>query len=125
MAETWTDERVDRIIGTLLRVGVVASAVLVSAGGVIYLIRHGREVPDYSVFHGQPPEFIRLGPIVAGALQGRGRHIVQCGLLVLMATPIARVCFSVAAFAIQRDWVYVAITLLVLAILLYSLIWGG
>ena len=50
---------------------------------------------------------------------------IATGLLVLMATPVARVCFSVAAFAIQRDWVYVAITLLVLAILLYSLVWGG
>ena len=56
------------------------------------------------------------------ALQGRGRGIIQLGLLLLIATPIARVVFSVYAFARQRDRTYVLVTLVVLAVLLYSLI---
>jgi len=47
--------------------------------------------------------------------------IIQLGLLLLIATPVARVAFSVVAFAAERDWLYVAITLIVLAILIYSL----
>jgi uncharacterized membrane protein len=47
--------------------------------------------------------------------------LIQFGLLLLIATPAARVVFSVAGFAIERDWMYVAITLLVLLTLLYSL----
>ena len=53
------------------------------------------------------------------ALQGRG--IIQLGLLLLIATPVARVAFSIVAFGVQRDRMYMAITLIVLATLLYSL----
>jgi len=54
----------------------------------------------------------------------RGRGIIQLGLLLLIATPVARVAFSIAAFAMQRDRLYVVVTLMVLAILLYSLTSG-
>ena len=54
----------------------------------------------------------------------RGRGLIQFGLLLLIATPVARVAFSVAAFAIQRDRLYVVVTLIVLAILTYSLAGG-
>ncbi|HZT76267.1 MAG TPA: DUF1634 domain-containing protein [Vicinamibacterales bacterium] len=52
-------------------------------------------------------------------------RVVQVGLLLLIATPIARVVFSVVGFSRQRDWLYVAVTLTVLALLLYSLAWAG
>ena len=50
--------------------------------------------------------------------------MIQLGLLVLIATPIARVAFSLVAFALQRDRIYVIVTLIVLAVLLYSLTGG-
>ena len=43
------------------------------------------------------------------------------GLLLLIATPIARVALSLIAFARQRDRMYVCITTLVLGLLLFSL----
>jgi uncharacterized membrane protein len=42
-------------------------------------------------------------------------------LLLLIATPVARVLFSVLGFGLERDWMYVVITLLVLALLVYTL----
>jgi uncharacterized membrane protein len=57
-------------------------------------------------------------------LSFRGRGIIQLGLLLLIATPIARVALSVVAFAIQRDRLYVVATLVVLAVLMYSLTGG-
>jgi uncharacterized membrane protein len=51
--------------------------------------------------------------------------LIQLGLLILIATPIARVAFSVVAFLYQRDWMYVAVTLMVLGLLVYSLFGGG
>jgi uncharacterized membrane protein len=59
--------------------------------------------------------------IVTGALAPWGRGLIPLGLLLLIATPVARVAFSVVAFARQRDATYVAITFTVLALLLYSL----
>jgi uncharacterized membrane protein len=50
------------------------------------------------------------------------RGLIQLGLLVLILTPIGRVTFSVFAFVYQRDWMYVAITLIVLVLLLTSLL---
>jgi uncharacterized membrane protein len=45
-------------------------------------------------------------------------------VLLLVATPVARVAFSIVGFALERDRLYVVITTIVLAILLYSLIAG-
>ena len=47
--------------------------------------------------------------------------MIQFGLLLSIATPVARVAFSVVAFALQRDWLYIVVTLIVLAVLTYSL----
>jgi uncharacterized membrane protein len=65
-----------------------------------------------------------MSGIVKDALAFRGRGLIQLGLLLLIATPVARVAFSAVAFAIQRDRLYVAVTLIVLAVLIYSLTGG-
>ncbi len=121
---TWTEERTEGIIGNLLRVGVTVSAALVVLGGALYLARHGTETANYAVFRGEPSDLRALSGIVSDALQFRGRGIVQLGLLVLIATPVARVAFSVFAFARERDRLYVGVTLLVLAVLAFSLAGG-
>ncbi|SRR5579884_1854839 len=121
MAGAWTDQRVDDVIGNLLRAGVLTAAALAAVGGVVYLARHGGEPSDHHTFHGQPTDRTDPGDIVRSALSGSGRGIIQLGLLVLIATPVARVVFSVFAFSRQRDRTYVIVTLIVLAVLLYSL----
>jgi len=121
----WTDRRVDAIIGTLLRVGVIISAAVVLSGGGLYLVQHGSTVPDYRVFHGEPAYLRGVSGIAKEARSLDGRGLIQLGLLLLLATPIARVAFSVVAFVFQRDRTYVVVTLIVLAVLLYSLGSGG
>ncbi len=115
------DHRIEVIIGNLLRAGVLLAGAVVVLGAMVYLTRHGHELPSYSGFHGEPQEFRTLSGIFTGAFHGGGRALVQFGLVLLIATPVARVAFSVFAFAAERDWMYVVITLVVLAILLYSL----
>ncbi len=108
-------------IGTLLRIGVVLSASIVAIGAVIFLARHGAEQPAYSVFRGEPADLRSLRGIVEHALDLRGAGVIQLGLLVLLGTPVARVALAAYAFARQRDRLYVAVTLFVLAVLLYSI----
>ncbi len=91
-------------------------------GGILYLVRHGHEIPNYTTFHGEPESLKSLVEIFHGVLGMSARAIIQLGLLLLIATPVARVLFSAIAFAIERDGMYVVITLIVLAILLYSLL---
>jgi uncharacterized membrane protein len=120
----WSDTRVEQIMGSLLRAGVILAAALVLLGGVIYLFRHPGEAIDHRVFHGEPRSLESIWGIVQLAATGSARGLIQVGLLALIATPIARVMFSVYAFARQHDRLYVWITLVVLVLLLYSLIWG-
>jgi len=119
-----SDESIERMVSVVLRSGVLLSAFVVLAGGVYYLIRHGEEIADYRTFHGQPSIDRMVGQIIRGAIDLRGRSIIQAGILLLIATPIARVAVSLIGFAFERDGKYVAITAIVLAILLYSLTGG-
>ena len=122
--QKWTDQYVEELIGNLLQTGVIVASAVVFLGGAIYLTRHGLSAPQYHVFVGEPTDLRTLSGIVRDALALRGRGIIQLGLLLLIATPVARVAVSVAAFAIQRDRLYVVVTLMVLAILLDSLTSG-
>src|SRR5579864_6855459 len=88
-----TTEKMDSIVGNLLRAGVVLSGAIVLAGGLIYLARHGNDAPGYYVFRGEPADLRGLRGIFHDALSLRGRGIIQLGLLLLIATPVARVAF--------------------------------
>jgi uncharacterized membrane protein len=124
MSKRWRDDRIEGIIGTLLRTGVILAASVVVSGAAIFLMRHGGERPNYRVFRGEPSELRSVRGIVAAAVTGGGRATIQLGLLLLVATPVARVVFSVLGFALERDRPYVVMTLLVLAILIFSLAGG-
>src|SRR5438128_1499217 len=120
----WTDEQVEQVVANLLRAGVLAAAVVVAAGGFLYLAKYGAMHFDHHTFHGEPEDLRSPSGILATALALRGRGVIQLGLLLLIATPVARVVFSVFAFARQRDFTYVGLTLIVLGVLLYSLFVG-
>ncbi|HUK66957.1 MAG TPA: DUF1634 domain-containing protein [Anaeromyxobacteraceae bacterium] len=117
----WTDERMERFIGGLLRAGVLVSVALVFLGALVSLLRHGGERQNFELFRGEPEALRGMAGIVTGAFALRGRSLIQLGLLVLVATPVARVAFSVLAFFLEDDKIYVVVTLVVLAILLASL----
>lgn len=118
----WSDERVEEVMGNLLRAGVILAAVVVLLGGTFYLIHYGTTSPDYRVFRGEPADLRSVAGILTDAIELRSRGLIQLGLLLLVATPIARVVFSVFAFARQYDLTYVVLTLIVLAVLIYSLV---
>lgn len=115
------DDRVEGLIAHLLRAGVVIAALVVIGGAVPYLGQHPRAHVDYRRFHGEPDNLKVVHGIIRTAFSGEPRGIMQLGLLLLIATPIARVMFSAAAFALEGDRMYVGFTMLVLAVLLYSL----
>jgi uncharacterized membrane protein len=120
-----SDERVEGIIGNLLRIGVIASALIVLIGGVLYLFDDGRQAaPDLRTFEPEPEKLRMPVLIIREAVRLRALSLIMLGLLLLIATPVVRVIFSIAAFALQRDYLYVLFTLLVLAVLMYSLLSG-
>lgn len=110
-----TDERMEVAIANLLRTGVGLAAALVLAGGAWYVASSGHGVPNYGQFH---PEMKGVGAL---ATLKWPEKLIEIGLLVLIATPVARVAFSLAAFAVERDRMYIWFTLAVLAVLIYSI----
>lgn len=121
----WTDREVELIIGRILQVGVLAAAAVVLAGGAMLLVVHGGGSADFREFRGQPAMLRSLQGIVAGVLAGDSRAVVQLGLVLLVATPVARVALALVAFLLQRDRLYAALSGLVLALLLYGLVLGA
>lgn len=115
----------DKIMAVLLRTGVLLAAGLVFVGGIVFLMRHPQPTTNYRVFQGEPEELRTIQGILREAGHLRGRGLIQLGLLVLIATPVARVLFSVFAFLYERDWIYVAVTIVVLSLLVYSLIFAS
>ena len=119
------DQKVERIIGVLLQTGVLLSILVALIGMTLYLGRAGLHVADFQVFRGEPFDLRGAPAIIAAALAGRREAVIQLGVLILIATPIARVLLSLAAFALQRDRTYVVVTLVVLVVLLSGLFGVG
>jgi len=121
----WNDQKIENIVGNLLRVGVSLSAFVVMFGDVIYLARHGRAPADYRAFRGEPTELRTLSGILHSAFTFHGKGIIQLGLVLLIATPVARVAFAIWGFAAEHDRMYMIFTGIVLIVLLYSLLGSG
>ena len=122
VTQTSSDRKIEQFISSLLKYGVLLASTVVLVGGILYLLRHGAEPADYQFFHGAPAEFCSPFAVVKAVLSGSSRGIIQLGILLLIATPVARVVFSVLVFLWQRDFIYVFITSFVLAGLIYGLI---
>jgi len=115
------EHTMETIIGNLLRTGVIASAAAVFTGGIMYLAARGGATANYKVFKNIDPALSNIKGIFAGAISMKPEGLIQLGLLLLIATPIARVAFSIFAFAKAKDRLYTIVTLLVFLVLMYSL----
>lgn len=116
------DKKMEVAMGRLLQFGVLLASVVVSAGGLMYVGAHAHSVVSYRTFASKPVQIQHPLELMHRVLAGNAAAIIQLGVLILVATPIARVTFAVIAFAVERDRLYVGISLLVLAVLAFSLL---
>ena len=112
----------EQIVGRLLQVGVLVATFVVVVGAVALLATRGAAVMDFSRFQGTTSELRSVGGVLDGVARRDPGAIVQLGLIVLIATPVARVALTLVAFVLQRDRLYVALTTVVLTVLLYGLL---
>ncbi len=107
----------DTAITILLRVGVVLSVTIIIAGTAITFVHHS----DYFSSSPGATHFPNtISEVVMGVRGGSGPAIMMAGLLVLIATPVARVALSIVIFVIERDRIYAAITTGVFIILMIA-----
>ncbi len=115
------DQSIDVTISYLLRIGVTLSALVVAVGGIWYLIQHGSKLPSYARFVSEPSDLLSTSSTLREAEHFDSSAIIMSGLLILIATPVLRVAFTIFAFAREKDWTYVTVAAIVLSILLFGL----
>ena len=120
-----TDERMELLMGRLLQTGVLIAAGVVAFGGVLYVLHHGGEHIAYRIFQPKPLNLRHPLSLVAILRSSGAVGIVAAGILILVATPICRVVFALVSFALERDRLYVVVSAVVLAALLFGLLHGG
>ena len=86
--------RLERLIGTVLRVGISTSSLCLACGVALF--------------------FMSGGPIAS--------MLLQAGIIILLATPVARVIVSIVQYVMARDWTFAALTTIVLVELAASAI---
>ncbi|RYY36283.1 MAG: DUF1634 domain-containing protein [Sphingobacteriaceae bacterium] len=116
-------DRLQIIIGNLLRIGVLASIVIAALGGIIFLLHHGAEQANYTQFKGIPL-YAQPAHIFNSIFELKGGAIIQAGIILLIATPVLRLLFAAVGFVIEKDHLYTFITLLVLSIITFSMLSG-
>jgi uncharacterized membrane protein len=119
------DAQMEMIMGRLLQVGVLLAATVVLVGGVLYVIKHAGGQADFRVFRPQPFSVRHPMALLRGIAGWQASAVIQLGILLLIATPICRVIFAVIGFLIERDRLYVVVSLVVLAVLLFGMLRGG
>ena len=126
----WKRKDVDSYMGKLLRSGVILSSIVTLVGGIVYLVQYHGHIPDYSPipsreeFPGTAEYLRHLTTIMDGIVAFDGASIIQLGVIILIATPILRVAFSVFTFLLEKDYLYVFITLVVLGIIVANMVLG-
>ena len=116
------DQRLEQIVGTILLVGVIVSAVIAILGGALYLATRGGAPADYHVFQEEPFYLRHVTAMATAAAAGHPRAIMQLGIVLLLATPLMRVVLSAIVFGIRRDALYVVVALIVFSVLLIGLL---
>jgi len=118
------DDRTEQVVANVLRLGVLIAAAVTLVGGVLYLMQAGATRPDYHVFHGQSSPLRSLAAVARGVAAGNAEAIVQAGVVLLSACPVARVALTLIAFAMRKDRLYALISAIVLVLLAYGLLGG-
>ncbi|MGJ7031814.1 DUF1634 domain-containing protein [Niabella hirudinis] len=121
----FTDKTLQTIIGTLLRYGVWLALSIGAIGGAVYLVKHGREPMHYASFTETDKSIGQLlKEMIAGIESHSGTSIIFLGIILLFLTPALRLVFSFIAFLIEKDYLYVLVTFIVMAIIGVSISLG-
>lgn len=114
--------KLDIAVGHALRIGVSLAAIVVMAGWVVMLVHSHGAAPNFREFHGSPVLLTHPVSIFGGKYSATSERTIMAGILLLIATPLARVVMCLVGFALERDRLYVLVSSIVLAVLLYSLL---
>jgi len=128
------DGVVELVISWLLRIGVWSSVTVIVVGLIMLVTtqqsallqahRGGLEGLLKDGIPGQPASITAYADVFASVGRGQPFGVIMLGLLILLLTPVLRVAVSIVAFLLEKDRLYTAITIVVLALLLTGVALG-
>ena len=121
------DTDIELAISKVLRYGVYIAMFFAIIGGSVYIYRHGKEPVGNQYAHYVEKDddfFDYVHKMFVGIFDGKGREIITLGIIVLLVTPTVRIVFSLFGYALEKDKMYMVITLIVLAIIAISVMGG-
>jgi len=112
----------NKIIGFILRYGVALSFVVVAVGTIMLFLESQTGYGPLGNAQTLSSDRFQVGlvPLIQGVASGRPYAVMGLGLIILFATPVARVFASIFLFLGEKRYVFVGITVIVLIILLLS-----
>lgn len=123
--EKFGEKDFQKIVGNVLRYGVWISLSVAFIGGIVYLLHHGSDIENYSVFKENDRNIFEvIGDVYKGLIQGRGESIIFLGIVLLFLTPVFRVLLSLFSFLLEKDYLYVVITAIVICVIIMSISFG-
>nr|WP_314498123.1 DUF1634 domain-containing protein [uncultured Chryseobacterium sp.] len=124
MKKNFTDVDLNRSVGNLLRLGVILS-VIISLVGFVKLFTEGFKMPrKYKLLEmGTSSEKV-WSQFWETLCKGEGMAIIQLGILILIFTPLMRIIFALIGYLKEKDYLYVLISSIVLAIMAVSFFTG-
>lgn len=121
------DEEIQKRLSEVMLIGVLISAAVIALGVVWFLAFHAGTRAGDHLFTGEPKYFENPASMVRRALDfgvfGERRSLIMIGIVLLLINPVVRVAFAALGFAWQKDRLFAAISLFVLAVLLFSFFW--
>ncbi|MBP1221670.1 putative membrane protein [Flavobacterium sp. 1355] len=123
--EKFGEKDFQKIVGNLLRYGVWISLSVAFIGGIVYLLHHGNDIENYSVFKENDRNIFEvIAAVYNGVIKGGGESIIFFGIVLLFLTPVFRVLLSLFSFLLEKDYLYVVITTIVIGIIIMSISFG-
>ncbi len=114
------EDRLRLLLARIMLWGVYLAAIVMIAGGVIFLLHHAGDKPGDHKFTGEPGDLRHPVAIINAALQGNDDCLIQAGVLLLLFNPLVRVAIAATGYAAARDRLYTCIAAIVLAVLAIS-----
>ncbi|MCK6476729.1 MAG: DUF1634 domain-containing protein [Phycisphaerales bacterium] len=115
------DRRFDMQLSRVLIWGTMAAGAVIAISAIVLVATQGRSTVRFTTFDPGLANGQSVAKVIRGVAALDPRSLLLLGVIMVIATPVLRVAFSLVTFAIERDRLYVLITAVVLAVLGYSL----
>lgn len=121
----FTDKQLQSVIGNVLRYGVLSALTVTILGGIILLLKDSQQTVSFSTFVEKDQNLVVVfQTILNGLKEWNGESIIYLGVLLLFLTPALRLVLSLFSFFLEKDTLYVIITLIVISVIILSLSFG-